>query len=52
MTTLHLLAIKNDFEMMSKFLASKDLWSKNKLELGLKDLLGRNPCDIAIELGH
>ena len=52
MTALHLLAIKNDYEMMSRFLKTKDLWSKAKLELGLKDVLGRNPCDIAIELGH
>lgn len=52
MTVLHLLAIKNDFEMMSKFLKTKDVWSKAKLELGLKDVQGRNACDIAIELGH
>jgi len=52
MTALHLLAIKNDYEMMSRFLKTKDLWSKAKLELGLKDVLGRNSCDVAIELGH
>jgi len=43
--------MKNDFEMMSKYLQSKDLWS-TKLELGLKDLIDRNACDISIEMGH
>ena len=52
MTTLHMLVVKNDYEMMSKFLALKDSWSVGKLETGLKDILGRNACDIAIELGH
>lgn len=52
MTALHMLVIKNDYEMMSKFLALKDSWSVGKLETGLKDILGRNACDIAIELGH
>ena len=52
MTTLHMLVVKNDYEMMSKFLALKDSWSVGKLETGLKDTLGRNACDIAIELGH
>jgi len=52
MTTLHMLVMKNDYEMMSKFLALRDSWSISKLETGLKDLLGRNACDIAIELGH
>ncbi len=52
MTTLHMLVIKNDYEMMSKFLALKDSWSISKLETGLKDILGRNACDVAIELGH
>lgn len=47
-----MLVIKNDYEMMSKFLALKDSWSVGKLETGLKDILGRNACDIAIELGH
>jgi len=52
MTTLHMLVVKNDYEMMSKFLALKDSWSNSKLETGLKDILGRNACDVAIELGH
>lgn len=52
MTTLHMLAVKNDYEMMSKFLSLKDSWSIGKLETGLKDIIGRNPCDVAIELGH
>ena len=52
MTTLHMLVLKNDYEMMSRFLSLKDSWSIGKLETGLKDMLGRNACDIAIELGH
>ena len=51
MTTLHMLAIQNDYEMMSKFLQSKTKWSY-LLEVGIKDLLGRNACDLAVELGH
>ena len=52
MTALHLLAIKNDYEMMNKFLESAHKWKLGRLELGLQDLKARNPCDIAIELGH
>ena len=51
MTTLHMLAIKNDYELMSKFLQSKTKWMYS-IEVGMKDLLGRNACDLAIELGH
>ena len=47
-----MLVLKNDYEMMSKFLGLKDSWSIGKLETGLKDILGRNGCDLAIELGH
>ena len=51
MTTLHMLAIQNDYELMSKFLQSKTKWMY-PIEVGMKDLLGRNACDLAIELGH
>ena len=51
-TTLHLLVIANDFTMMSRFLNLKSLWKVASLELGLKDIQGRNACDVAIEMGH
>lgn len=51
MTTLHLLVMKNDYEMMSKFMKTRLEWQCN-IETGLKDAFGRNACDLAIELGH
>lgn len=51
MTPLHILVVMNDYNMMSKLLESKSQW-KEPVELNLKDSRGRNPCDVAIEMGH
>jgi len=42
----------NDYQLMNRFLEFKSLWKAAPLELGLKDIMGRNPCDVAIEMGH
>ena len=52
MTALHLLTIQNDYKMMNQFLNFKNSWVSGPLEIGLKDGEGRNPCDLAIEMGH
>jgi len=46
-----MLAIKNDYELMSKFLQLKTKWMY-PIKVGMKDLLDLNACDLAIELDH
>ena len=52
MTALHLLVIQNDYKLMNQFLEFKHNWTVGTLEMMLKDYNGRNPCDLAIEMGH
>ena len=52
MTALHLLVIQNDYKLMNQFLEFKHNWTAGTLEMMLKDFNGRNPCDLAIEMGH
>ena len=52
MTPLHMLVMQNDYKLMNQFLEFKHNWTTATLEMMLKDGKGRNPCDLAIEIGH
>jgi len=42
----------DDYEMMRKYLEFGEYWRMGPLLLGLKEAMGRNACDLAIEMGR
>ena len=42
----------DDYELMARFLEFGECWRMGPLVLGLKEAMGRNACDLAIEMGR